>query len=105
MPRCVSPLSGPTLVLRKLVGQVQRDGGRFEYHDAIIGYRGYLAVRVRVGRIGCATAVAVARRDGVHGVGSLELLEQENEARREGLRAVKQSDGSTSTVRGQPRSW
>src|SRR5262249_235518 len=49
---------------RKLVREIQRDGGRFKRHPSVIGYRGHLAGRVRVRRVGGAAAVAVARRDG-----------------------------------------
>src|SRR5579885_1439175 len=79
-------------VLRELVGQVKRDRGGFEHERAVVGYRGHLALRMKV--FGVARAATVRPLD-VHRyylVGRLQLLEQKDEARGAGSRMMIESD-------------
>src|SRR6202043_2848883 len=79
---------------RELVRQVEDDRGRLEDDRAVVAVldRGHLAVRMRVGGIGRARAVAGAGVDELDLVRRAQFLEQPQETRGTGPWAVIERD-------------
>ena len=75
-----------------LVSEVQGDRRGLEHQHAVIGDSRYLAMRMRIGGIERPAAIAPADTDMLKVIGNSQLLEQENEARRTGLRVVVERD-------------
>ena len=70
------------IILRKAVGQIERDRRGLEYDHAIVVDGRNLAMRMRVARIRRACAIAIARLDPLDRIRCAELLQKKNHAAR-----------------------